>query len=254
MVIKGLKALIKKTSRGKLVRSKAYTCFRAVTPNGRPHGAKLKGVSKRLHELIYSSHELPMASSSHRFTGWKGLGGGLRRGKAVDAQVSRLSKASATKRKFSKMLKLTRLCFEALAFHDLEPIEAQRVVLDEWRGVATAVDIVCQRGDNELVLVELKCGYDGDRSLPVRNTNGRIVKLKAPLKTATDCALHRHLAQLAATFALFVAEEGTQQALQRKGVTTVSGALLYVDDERSELHTLPEWWKKRGERLLNSIM
>lgn len=252
MVLRGLKALIKKTSRGKLVRSKAYTCFRAVTPHGRPRGAKLKGVSKRLNELVYSQYELPMPSQ--RFTGWKGLGGGLRRGKAVDAQVSRLAKASATKRKTAKMLKLTRLCFDALAFHALVPVEAQRVVLDERRGVATAIDIVCQRGDDELVLVELKCGYSGDRSLPVQGTNGRVVKLKAPLKTATDCALHRHLAQLAATYALFVTEQGTQKALERKGITTVSGALLYVDDERSELHALPPWWQKRGERLLDAIM
>jgi len=257
MMINGLKALIRKTSRGKLVRAKAYTCYRATTPNGRARGAKLKGVAKRLDELVYSNHELPVGSSSRRpstFTGWKGIGGGLRRGRAVDAQVSRLAKTSAAKRDSSKMLKLTRLCFEALKFHDLALVGAQRVVLDESRGVATAVDIVCQRGDDELVLVELKCGYAGDRSLPVRTPTGRVVKLSAPLKTASDCALHRHLAQLAATFALFVAEEGTRVALERKGVTTVSGALLYVDDERSELHALPEWWKRRGERLLDAIM
>tara|TARA_B110000444_G_scaffold167983_1_gene156886 strand:+ start:898 stop:1665 length:768 start_codon:yes stop_codon:yes gene_type:complete len=252
-ILRGLKALLKSTSPGKLVRAKQYTCFRATSATGRPIGPKLRGVARRLGEVVFSSGELPVQTQT-RFKGkaWRGVDGGLRRGKAVDSQVSRLAKGSAAARKGATMLKLTRHCFAALDHHGLKPVEAQRVVLDAQRGVATAVDVLCQRADDELVLVELKCGYRGNRASPVRH-NGRVVKMSAPLKTATDCALHRHLAQLAATHALFLREMGTMKALEKKGIANVTGALLYVDDDASELHALPDWWKRRAQRLLDSI-
>ena len=125
-------------------------------------------------------------------------------------------------------------------------------MLDRARGIGTAVDVVCQRGDDEVVLLELKCGYRGDRATPVYD-RGRPLRMRAPLKTAVDCALHRHLAQLAATHALFVRERGTMAALRAKGVARVTGALIYVDDDFSELHELPDWWRRRAERLLESI-
>ena len=56
--------------------------------------------------------------------------GGSARGRAVDAQVSRLANASALMRKHSRMLKLTRLFFNALAYHGLVPVGSQRVVID----------------------------------------------------------------------------------------------------------------------------
>lgn len=253
-IVRGLKALVKKTAPGKLVRTKQYTCYKATGATGRPTGPKLRGVARRLGEVVFSNGELPMlpTASHHKGTAWRGIDGGIRRGKAVDSQVSRLAKGSAAARKDATMLKLTRHCFAALAHHNLKPVEAQRVVLDPRRGIATAADVVCQRADDELVLVELKCGYRGNRAAPVR-ANGQVVKMKAPLKTATDCALHRHLAQLAATHALFLRETGTMKALANKGVTNVTGALLYVDDEASELHELPDWWRRRARRLLDSI-
>jgi hypothetical protein len=252
--VRGLKALVKRTSPGKLVRTRAYTCYKATSATGKPMGPKLRGVARRLGEVVFSKGELPMlpTTSQHKGKAWRGLDGGIRRGKAVDSQVSRLAKGSAAARKDATMLKLTRHCFSALEHHNLKPVEAQRVVLDSKRGVATAADVVCQRGDDELVLVELKCGYRGNRAAPVR-ANGRVVKMKAPLRTATDCALHRHLAQLAATHALFARETGTMKALKKKGVTRVTGALLYVDDDASELHELKDWWRRRAERLLDSI-
>ena len=251
-LVRGLKALIKKTAPGKLVRARAYTCYRATGPSGKPTGPKLRGVARRLSEVVFTDGELPSLPSRHKGAAWRGRDGGLRRGKAVDSQVSRLSKGSATAREGATMLKLTRHCFAALAHHELTPVEAQRVVLDRRRGVATAVDVVCQRGADELVLVELKCGYRGNRAAPIRKL-GKPVKMRAPLRTATDCALHRHLAQLAATHALFLREEGTRRALERKGVATVSGALLYVDDDASELHALPDWWARRADKLLDRI-
>ena len=75
----------------------------------------------------------------------------------------------------------------------------------------------------------------------------------APLGKAVDCALHRHLAQLAATVVLFKAETGTLRALAAKGVTRVSGVLLYVNDDATEVHELPDWWERRGAKILEAI-
>lgn len=166
---RGVKALIKRTAVGKLVRAKKYTCYRAIGPSGRPVGPKLRGVARRLADVVWSTGTIPMpASAGFRGTTWRGAGGGLRRGKAVDAQVSRLAKASARTRLGARMLKLTRLTFVALQHHGLTPIEAQRVVIDRRRNLGTAIDVVCQRGASELVLVELKSGYGGDRATPAQ--------------------------------------------------------------------------------------
>lgn len=254
---RGLKALLLKTSPGKLVRARAYTCYRATTPSGKPRGAKLRGVAKRLSELVFSRGELPVqsrAAGASRGGAFRGQDGGLRRGKAVDAQVSRLCKASAAARSKAKMLRLTRIVFHAMAHHKLEPVDAQRVVLDERRRLGTAVDVCCYDAKRKaLVLVELKTGFAGDRALPVRDSFGRVLGMQAPLAKADDCALHRHLSQLAATHALFLRETGTLQALKRKGIHKVEGALLYVTDHASELHRLCPWWQKRGARLLDRL-
>ena len=254
---RGLKALLLKTSPGKLVRARAYTCYRATTPSGKPRGAKLRGVAKRLGELVFSRGELPVqsrAEGASRGGAFRGQDGGLRRGKAVDAQVSRLCKASAAARSKAKMLRLTRIVFHAMAHHKLEPVDAQRVVLDEGRRLGTAVDVCCYDAKRKaLVLLELKCGFAGDRALPVRDAQGRALGMQAPLAKAVDCALHRHLSQLAATHALFLREAGTLQALKRKGIHKVEGALLYVTDHASELHRLCPWWQKRGARLLDRL-
>ena len=257
-MVRGLKSLITKTSPGKLVKAKQYTCYRATTEAGRPRGPKLRGVARLLEAHVFSSGDLPRLTDNGP-SGYAGgkfwAGNGLKRGAAVDAQVSRLSKASGSARRGARKLQLTSHVFDALAYHKLEPIEAQRVVLDEQRGLATAVDIVCVNKvqDDELVLVELKTGYRGDRSEPVRNAAGVAVKMKAPLATALDSALHRHLAQLAATRALFVQEEATIKALKKKGVTRVVGVLLYVTPTASEIHALPDWWCRRGQPLLDRL-
>ena len=245
---RGVRSLLEKTSPGKLVRGK-FAGFRMKSSSGRATGKRLKGLTRLLDAKIYSKGALQFGASGWRGTAWQGEKGGLRRGRAVDAQVSRLANASEATRRKSKMLKFTRLAFDALRYHDLSPVGSQRVVLHDRKRLATAVDVVCSRGDEELVLVELKCGYCGDRKAPTLPK----ANLKAPLQKAADCALHRHFSQLAATLALFKREQGTLRALKGKGVTKVSGVLLYVDDAGSQKYELPDWWVRRGEKILDAI-
>ena len=245
-MVRGIRALIAKTAPGKLSGSGKLKCFRARTANNRPTGAKLRGITKLLTNRIYSSAALP-TSSQWRGGAWAGEGGGLRRGKAVDAQVSRLAKASMATRRKSRMLKLTKYTFDALAYHHLVPVGSQRVVLSAARRLGTAIDIVCTRGEHELVLVELKCGYSGSR------TASAGTKLQAPLTKAKDCALHRHFAQLAVTLELFLGEAETIAKLEAKGIDKVSALVLYVDNAESEKFELPAWWRKRGSALVDRL-
>ena len=183
--MRGIRALIQKTAPGKLARSGKFACFRARTASNRPVGPKLRGITKLLTKKLYSN-ATPPSDGSWRGGAWQGAGGGLRRGKAVDAQVSRLAKGSEALRKRSKMLKLTRLTFNALAYHGLVPVDAQRVVVDLEHGIGTAIDVVCLRGAHELVLVELKTGFGGDR------TRDAGTCMQKPLTKAKDCHINRH--------------------------------------------------------------
>ena len=244
--MRGIRALVQKTSPGKLARSGKFACFRARTASNRPTGPKLRGITKLLAARLYSS-TTPPSASSWRGGAWQGAGGGLRRGKAVDAQVSRLAKGSEALRKRSKMLKLTRLTFNALAYHGLVPVDAQRVVIDAERGIGTAVDVVCMRGQSELVLVELKTGFGGDR------TQSAGTCFQKPLIKAKDSHLNRHFAQLAVTMHLFKRERRTLAKLRAKGVDAVSACVLYVDSDVSEKFELPSWWERRGERIVERI-
>ena len=138
-----------------------------------------------LDDHVYSGAELPTQTDggpSGYADGFWG-GDGRRRGAAVDAQVSRLAKTTASVRNSSRKLQLTRITFDSLAYHRLEPIEAQRVVLDERRRLATAIDVVCYNRDrvDEIVLVELKTGFRGDRSLPARDGRGEVIKMASAL-------------------------------------------------------------------------
>ena len=245
-MLRGVRALLKRTAPGKLSKSGGLACYRARTSTNRATGPKLRGITKRLAERLHSSAALPSVGSWRGGT-WAGAGGGLRRGKAVDAQVTRLANASALMRKHSKMLKLTRLFFNALSYHGLTPVGSQRVVIDARRRLGTAADVVCTRGSHELVLVELKTGFGGDR------TKGVGTYMQSPLTKVKDCHIHRHFAQLAVTLHLFKQEQETLAKLEAKGIDRVSGCVLYVDADLSEKFELPEWWERRGARLVDRI-
>lgn len=257
MGVRGLKATIVSTSPGKLVRSRRASGYRA-TRDGKVVGPKLRGIARMLVEHVYSGAQLPIQSDGgpSGYAGGAWNGDGRRRGAAVDAQVSRLAKASPSVRNASRKLLLTKVTFDALAYHGLHPIEAQRVVLDVNRRLATAIDVVCVNAErsDELWLIELKTGFRGDRSSPARDARGEAIKMRAPLATARDCALHQHLAQLAATRELFVRETSTLKALKKVGgISRVVGALLYVTPSASELHHLTPWWMRRGAKILDHL-
>ena len=137
VVVRGLKALLQRTAPSKLVRSRTGTCYRLKGPGGKGTGPRLVGVAKKLSQTVWTGEDGASASASAASASggadragkaWRGPGGGLRRGAAVDAQVTRCARMSAAKRGAARMLALTR----TVAVEDAESFDAR---LEPWRAL-----------------------------------------------------------------------------------------------------------------------
>ena len=253
---RGLKTFFQQTQSGRLTKG-SYKGYRAVDAHGAFEGRTLRGITKLLANHLYSEGTLPDTSTSsteYKASAWRGVTGGLKRGRAVDAQVSRLAGASNALRNNASKFKLSRIAFGALEVAGIEPICGQRVVVDKRRTIATACDIIgFRKSDNSIVVVELKCGFSGTRTLPAL-LNNKQQKMSKPCAGADDCILNRHLAQLTVTAALLKNEASLVQNMRTKfGITKINAALLYACDRDSQLHDLPPWWEKRSDALLDRI-
>eukprot|EP00966_Prymnesium_polylepis_P036661 850754-Prymnesium_polylepis.1 len=255
MAPRGLKKLLKDTQPCKLVGSGQKKRFE-VTVQGQRGGTRLRGVTKRLENCIFSSGTLPaIARASDAPAGghWRGPGGGRRRGSAVDAQVSRLAGVSAEKRFNSKMLNLTRNVFAALNSRGLEPVMGQRAVCSERHRIGTAADVVCHdAANNSLVIVELKCGHNGARTAAAVE-KGKSCNMKKALAKAPDNVVNRHLAQLAVTHHLLTREKKTISKLGAMGVDSVEGLLMYANDSGVDAYPLQEWWTAKASGILDGM-
>ena len=255
MTLASIRAFLRSTAPCRLVGKGRLKGFQRQS-NGKLIGTKLRGLTKRL-TLVYGTKSLPSITRSSNGPRpgrtWSGRGGGRKRGAAVDAQLSAIINGSRAKSK--RNLRLTNTTLAALKEKGLRPVVAQRSVLYDRHGcIATAADFMAMRGDSELVVVELKCGFVNGRTATAL-TNGRKQRMRAPLTRATDCVLHRHMAQLATTHRMFVSERGTMRRLRDEfGVDQVSGVLVYVDDDAVEFVELTDWWKKKGGAILSTVV
>jgi len=248
---RGLKKLINDTAPGKFVAGK-WAHFETHA------GKKLKGVTKLLGKNLFSDGVFPTAATENtefRGTAWKGKNGGRRRGVAIDRQVSKLAGVGIKKRCEGASFKLSKMAFIALAKAELEPVCGQRVVLDAVRRIGTACDIVCYAPlTNRIVVVELKAGFTGNRTLPAVDSSGNNQKLSSPFSTTDDNLLNRHLCQLTLTRHLLSTETELCKQLKKLGVNTeIEGVLLYTNDRDTTLYRLDPWWEKRGARLASVV-
>ena len=223
-------------------------------------GARLKGVTKQLERHVFSkgtfSHTALCGAQRGRKAHWRGSDGGRRRGSAVDAQVAKLANLSSSKREGRRMLHLTRLIFSFLETRGWDAIMGQRGVCIEARRLGTAVDLVCYSAtERALVLVELKCGYAGDRTAPARR-GGRAAHMQHPFDGVPDTLLNRHLAQLTATQYLLQHERrwtSTRSSLSSLSVDSVQAVLLYANDAHIEEYALPQWWLRRAAEMVSRL-
>lgn len=253
MAPRGLKKIIKETASAKLVGKGKWKAFQALS-NGAPNGRKLRGLTKALESNAWSGGSLPSIATRGNVErgGWKGRGGGRRRGAAVDAQLTRAvnsGKIQPTAGQYS----LTKLALAALARHGLEPVACQRAVCSPRHRIGTAIDLIAyEKTSAKLVVVELKCGHSGSKTAAARK-DGKDCHMQPPLSRALDSTLNRHFAQLTVTRELLVREADTLGRLHAIGIEGIDAALLYVDDENTTLYRCPCWWTGRAARILDAI-
>lgn len=257
MAPRGLKAALKKSAPASLVGKGKFRGF-AVLRQGKRTNVKLRGLTKRLQKQLWSAGQLPtiaMRSDGRAGGHWKGKAGGRKRGAKVDAQLTRIINAGpSAANKALHVYRLTKMVLSGLAARGLEPVMAQRTVISEAHRIGTAADIMAyDKEANQLVVVELKCGFDHGRTAAAA-MNGKLCSMGAPLDKASDCNLHRHLAQLAVTRELFAREAETAARLSELGIEqTVGGLLIYANDQGVEFHTLENWWEKRASKMLTAL-
>jgi hypothetical protein len=133
-----------------------------------PDGKRCKGITKLLKKHV------GIAPPS---LGEAGGGGGLKRGKTVDREISAfISRGSAPKHPLSKAF------FALLRKLKLKAIKSQ--VVCGIGQIATACDVIAKDADGTLVLIEQKCGYQNCRDTN-KNMKGVLKDLKC---TANNCA------------------------------------------------------------------
>ena len=250
MAPRGLKKTLKETVPAKFVKGK-WAHFEDK------QGRKLKGLHGALEERIWSGGALPSIAryGTVKRSGWKGKGGGRKRGAAVDKQLSAAvnrGKAKPAKGQYT----LTKYALAALQEHKLEPVCAQRAVCDSGppaghgdrlpvlrRGAQPARGRRAQvraHGRQEGGGAARRAGRSKMRD--AAGARGRPHAQPAP------GAAHGHARAVRATSTRRSAK------LQMLGLSAdVGGALLYVNDEATELYPLDDWWTKKAGKVMGVL-
>lgn len=229
-------------------------------------GSKLSGLTKRLESKVFSaaklkhSHGRQIKRNAREKKRWKGKMAGMRRGADIDRELSKFANSRiGSIRSTRSFHRLTRLAIAAIHAYGLRIVSAQHGVYHPNRRVATAVDLICVReseqGDSsfEIVLIEIKTGYD-DHRMNSQGTRTTKQTMKAPLRTVEDSWCHRHMAQIASTWRMFVNDSELMNSLNvDANVTEVSAMILYLTEKDIEMIPLPEWWARISETLLDAL-
>lgn len=235
----------------RLRRSRGSVGFRHIDT-----GRMLSGLTGLLQKTLFGEYDTP-SGAANRAGGRRGgvRWNGRKRGTAVDSQLTRVVNGKTGKKTPKRLYQLTSHCLAAFERAGLRPVIAQYAVCSIQHRIGSAADVIALDEHDRLTVVEVKCGYSGDRSA-VSLLPGTGVKqhMRGVLSEAADCVFHRHLSQLAATVAMLELQRTTLRELSAIGVRCgVAGLLLYVDGETAELVSLPEWWRCRGESILRCL-
>ena len=253
---RGLKTALKSTQSMALSGCGKFRGFCVLDGQRKKTNVKLKGLTKKLETKVFSQGAFPsvVTHGTERRTAWKGKSGGIRRGSAVDAQLSRLINAGKTTPS-KKMLVLSRYVLICLKEMGLTPVMAQRACGSRALNVATAADFVCYNcTTNRIVVVELKCGFSGSRTTSaIRDGVGQT--MRGPLSLCPDTVLNRHFAQLACTTELTRSDAALMGKLASLGVQNdkVESVLVYANETQCDVFKLSKWWTKKASSVLTYL-
>ena len=260
-VVRNVRNVLKVGTRIKLKGKGRRRTFMNLDTNSR-----FKGLTKRLEKIIHSDARMPVTRGAHvrrtrtELRRWKGKNAGRNRGIDIDKELTRVANSRVGKMLNPKNLhRLTRLALVALERDGLRLVCGQHAVCDDARRVATACDLVCIRTCDddddcyELVLVEVKTGYD-DKRMNHRFRRGGTVHMRGALSCVPDSWCHRHMCQLACTWHMFVNNREMMECLCNEiNVRDVSGMLLYLTEKDVEAIALPEWWACKAEEIVSEL-
>lgn len=151
------------------------------------------------------------------------------------------------------MFSLSKVFFSAIDRKNMIPLLGQRAVCCDSTAVGTAVDVVCYDSQNNcLVLVEIKCGFSGDKNAAAV-VGGKIQHMSDPLGKVRDTVLNRHMAQTACNHALFRSEPKLMLSLRNMGLNNTTSLLVYLSTNGAEIYDLPTWWQKRGAAIVKKL-
>lgn len=237
-------AQVKLSGRGK------YRAFCEYDPLQRMFGKiKYAGLTKCLQRKLYPKKQLPIGKACARLAGF-------RRGIFIDKQLSKIANSQTRKVKRPNTLhRISKLVLAALATDGIELVCAQTPVSLPSHKVASAVDFIgIRRCDDdpsayELILIELKTGYDQDRTAASTNNH-----MQHPFTLIEDTWCNRHLAQLACTWRMFVKNTPMINELYGQcAIRDISGMLLYATERDIEAVPLPKYWAHIATPILASV-
>ena len=280
-----LRARLRKEVGARLVGRGRRAAFAAVREDGLL-GRRVPGLTKRLAARFFSGGAIPSDAARGRATferapgqsklpklpklpklsgrckasralgpksskRWRGPKAGYRRGTDVDRQLAQLANGCKL-RKGTKAFHLTCVVLAALARAGLEPVLGQFGVSSVAGALGTAADLICLNASRRaLVVVEVKTGYRQGRAQAAVK-GGRPQQMRGVLSAASDCLCNRHMAQLAATTAMFRSTPGLAELLPELGIEAVQGLLLYATDDDVEYVEMQPWWVERGGAIVDA--
>lgn len=245
-----VRSILRDHATTKLCGKGRFCAFRKYNPRSGKYGSKIySGLTKQLQRHIYPQKTPPIGRSHSKFNG-------RTRGRRVDAQLSKVvNRKRFLVRSGEKLYTMTKIALATLHSQGIEPIAAQVPVCCDANGVATAVDVLAVRQCHddrdmlELVIIELKTGYDQDRM-----KSNQELHLKAPLNTVNDNWCARHLTQLACTWRMFIQNKEMLTALKNRcHVRDVTAVLLYVTEHDQEMIELPYFYGERSRQVLQKM-
>lgn len=122
---------------------------------------------------------------------------GSLRGSIVDSEIQAFTK-NPHRVELDQFHPYTRKLIKALKYMNYTPIATQVPVYDLDRGIATAIDLICEDSKSGvLYLIEIKCGFN-DNVYTEHNA-----QMKHSMKNVSNSPQNQHQVQASATHALF---------------------------------------------------
>ena len=218
----------------------------------------LRGVSKACHRVYYPNFKLAKrrrgVEGSSTQEGARGRGAedpcshahvvGATRGSIVDLEVQKVVLLGPKRAQMERMHPYTRKLVRAISKIGLKMVVCQVPVFDLDRGIATAVDLVCEdRGSRTLYLIEIKCGYNGN------TYTDHNAQMRHELKDVSNSPRHQHQVQAAVTHSLF------KSCYSARGMSyaSVQTLIARVTDEGTHFEPLRPWIKRHVPSIMDRI-